>query len=42
MPISSVPNPITTQTDIYTVECQVCTVIGGIIEAPKCTSVSGW
>lgn len=39
LPSSSVSNPITIETDIWTTNCQACTLVGGIADSATCTSV---
>ena len=43
IPTSSVANPITTHSDVYTSNCYKCTLIGGIADTPTCaaTPVNG-
>ncbi|KAL1607616.1 hypothetical protein SLS60_002550 [Paraconiothyrium brasiliense] len=43
MPTSSVANPVTIESQVYTVNCYLCTLIGGIADTPSCatTAVNG-
>jgi hypothetical protein len=43
MPTTSVPNPITIESQVYTANCYLCTLIGGIADTPSCatTPVNG-
>jgi hypothetical protein len=41
MPSSSISNPISIETEHWTSNCQACTLVGGIGDAPTCTSVAG-
>lgn len=41
LPSSSVPNPIAVESQAWTSNCQACTLVGGIADAPSCTSVAG-
>ncbi|KAG8528553.1 uncharacterized protein KY384_006725 [Bacidia gigantensis] len=38
---NTVANPITIETQTYTAGCSACTLVGGIADTPKCTSISG-
>lgn len=40
MPSSHVSNPISIETEVWTRNCQACTLVGGIADKPSCTSVS--
>ena len=41
MPTTTGANPITIPTQTYTSNGQACTIVGGIADAPTCTSVNG-
>ncbi|KAF2728871.1 hypothetical protein EJ04DRAFT_590334 [Polyplosphaeria fusca] len=41
LPNSTLPNPISIETQTWTENCEACTLVGGIADAPTCTSVTG-
>jgi hypothetical protein len=41
MPGTSATELVTTQTQIWTVNCQACTIVGGIADHETCTTVAG-
>lgn len=41
LPTTNITNPITITTAAYTTNCMACTVIGGIADAPSCTTMAG-
>jgi len=41
LPSSSVSNPISIETQYWTINCQACTLVGGFADTPTCTSVAG-